>query len=100
MKPKATSAPVVLDVYFLRGEIVVPRKLLEHLIADEEPADPDALTARQREILQLVAKGFSNAQVAKSLFLSESTVGQHLRATYKGLGVSDRKEAARLVNGH
>jgi DNA-binding NarL/FixJ family response regulator len=83
-----------------RGEIVVPRKLLEHLIADEEPADLSALTARQREILQLVARGFSNAQIAKSLFLSESTVKQHLRATYKVLGVSDRKEAARLVNGH
>ena len=82
-----------------RGEIVAPRKLLEYLIANEDPADLDALTARQREILQLVAEGFSNAQIAKSLFLSESTVKQHLRATYKVLGVSDRKEAARLFNG-
>lgn len=81
-----------------RGEIVVPRKLLEQLIVDEEPADLDDLTTRQREILQLVAKGFSNAQIAKSLFLSESTVKQHLRATYKVLGVSDRKEATRLIN--
>jgi DNA-binding NarL/FixJ family response regulator len=80
-----------------RGEIVAPRKLLEYLIANEDPADLDALTARQREILQLVAKGYSNAQIAKSLFLSESTVKQHLRATYKVLGVSDRKEAAKLV---
>ena len=80
-----------------RGEIVAPRKLLEYLIANEDPADLDALTARQREILQLVAQGFSNAQIAKSLFLSESTVKQHLRATYKVLGVRDRKEAAKLV---
>lgn len=82
-----------------RGEIVAPRKLLEYLIANEEPADLDALTSRQREILQLVAKGYSNAQVAKSLYLSESTVKQHLRATYKVLGVSDRKEAAKLISG-
>jgi DNA-binding NarL/FixJ family response regulator len=81
------------------GEIVAPRKLLEYLIANDDPTDLDALTARQREILQLVAKGLSNAQIAKSLFLSESTVKQHLRATYKTLGVGDRKEAARLVNG-
>ena len=81
-----------------RGEIVIPRKLLEYLIADEAPADLDALTARQREILELVAKGLSNARIAKDLFLSESTVKQHLRATYKVLGVSDRKEAARLVD--
>lgn len=82
-----------------KGEIVAPRKLLEYLIANEDPADLDALTTRQREILQLVAKGYSNAQVAKSLFLSESTVKQHLRATYKVLGVSDRKEAAKLISG-
>ena len=82
-----------------RGEIVVPRKLLEYLLVNDDPADLDALTVRQQEILQLVAQGLSNAQIAKSLFLSESTVKQHLRATYKILGVSDRKEAARLING-
>jgi DNA-binding NarL/FixJ family response regulator len=81
------------------GEIVAPRKLLEYLIANDDPTDLDALTIRQREILQLVAQGLSNAQIAKTLFLSESTVKQHLRATYKVLGVSDRKEAARLING-
>ena len=82
-----------------RGEIVAPRKLLEHLLVNDGPTDLDALTVRQREILQLVAQGLSNAQIAKSLFLSESTVKQHLRATYKVLGVSDRKEAARLIDG-
>jgi DNA-binding NarL/FixJ family response regulator len=82
-----------------RGEIVAPRKLLEHLLVNDDPMDLDALTVRQREILQLVAQGLSNAQIAKSLFLSESTVKQHLRASYKVLGVSDRKEAARLING-
>jgi DNA-binding NarL/FixJ family response regulator len=81
------------------GEIVAPRKLLEYLIANDDPTDLDALTIRQREILQLVAQGLSNAQIAKHLFLSESTVKQHLRAAYKVLGVSDRKEAARLING-
>ncbi len=82
-----------------KGEIVAPRKLLEYLIANEDPADLDALTTRQREILQLVAQGYSNAQIARTLFLSESTVKQHLRATYKVLGVSDRKEAAKLISG-
>jgi DNA-binding NarL/FixJ family response regulator len=82
-----------------RGEIVAPRKLIEYLLVNDEPTDLDALTVRQREILQLVAQGLSNAQIAKSLFLSESTVKQHLRATYKVLGVRDRKEAARLING-
>jgi DNA-binding NarL/FixJ family response regulator len=82
------------------GEIVVPRTILEQLVTNEDPADLDALTTRQREILELVAKGYSNARIAKDLFLSESTVKQHLRATYKILGVTDRKEAAKLINGH
>jgi DNA-binding NarL/FixJ family response regulator len=81
------------------GEIVAPRKLLEYLIANGDSADLDALTIRQREILHLVAQGLSNKQIASNLFLSESTVKQHLRAAYKVIGVSDRKEAARLVNG-
>ena len=81
------------------GEIVVPRTILEQLVTNEDPADLDALTTRQREILELVAKGYSNARIAKDLFLSESTVKQHLRATYKILGVNDRKEAAKLING-
>jgi DNA-binding NarL/FixJ family response regulator len=83
-----------------RGEIVVPRTILEQLVTNEDPADLDALTTRQREILELVAKGYSNARIAKDLFLSESTVKQHLRATYKILNVNDRKEAAKLINGH
>jgi DNA-binding NarL/FixJ family response regulator len=82
------------------GEIVVPRTILEQLVTDEDPADLEALTTRQREILELVAKGYSNARIAKDLFLSESTVKQHLRATYKILNVSDRKEAAKLINSH
>jgi DNA-binding NarL/FixJ family response regulator len=83
-----------------RGEIVVPRMILEQLVTNEDPTDLDALTTRQREILELVAKGYSNARIAKDLFLSESTVKQHLRATYKILNVNDRKEAAKLITGH
>ena len=82
-----------------RGEVVAPRKLLEFLIANDDHADLDTLTPRQRDILGLVAEGLSNGQIARRLFLSESTVKQHLRAAYKTLGVKDRKEAARFVNG-
>ncbi len=80
-----------------KGEIVAPRELLEYLIAHEDLADLDILSARQREILEFVGEGLSNAQIAKKLFLSESTVKQHLRAAYKLLGVSNRTEAAKLI---
>jgi DNA-binding CsgD family transcriptional regulator len=58
--------------------------------------DLAALSARQREILGLVVEGMSNAEIARRLFLSESTVKQHLRGAYKLLGASNRTEAARL----
>ncbi len=82
-----------------KGELVAPRKLLEYLVtetANGETADLDALSPRQREILRLVAGGLSNAQIAKRLYLSEFTVKQHLRATYKLLGVRNRIQAAKL----
>lgn len=79
------------------GEVVAPRQLLGYLIAGEGSADLDLLSARQREILKLVADGMSNAQIADRLYLSESTVKQHLRSAYKLLGVSNRTEAAALV---
>jgi DNA-binding NarL/FixJ family response regulator len=44
-----------------------------------------------------VVDGLSNAQIAARLYLSESTVKQHLRAAYKLLGVKNRTEAARLI---
>ena len=82
-----------------RGERVVPRWLVGHLVADlvyEEPAEFSSLTSRQREILMLVAEDLSNAEIAQRLFLTESTVKQHLRAAYKVLGVKNRTDAARL----
>lgn len=83
----------------LRGELVAPRQLLEYLIANEEFADLEMLSTRQREILELVDGGLTNAQIAKSLFLTESTVKQHLRNVYKVLGVRNRTEAAKLIRG-
>lgn len=82
-----------------KGEVVAPRKLLEFMIANDDPTDLDALTSRQRDILDMVAEGMSNIQIAKRLYLSESTVKQHLRAAYKLLGVSNRSDAAKLVRG-
>ncbi len=78
------------------GEIVAPRELLEYLIT-EIPTNLSVLSVRQREILELVRDGLSNAQIAKRLFLTESTVKQHLRGAYKVLGVKNRTEAARLL---
>jgi DNA-binding NarL/FixJ family response regulator len=81
----------------IEGQIVAPRELLEYVISNEEPMDLNLLSNRQREILELVGEGLTNAQIAGRLFLTESTIKQHLRAAYKILGVSNRTEAARLM---
>jgi DNA-binding NarL/FixJ family response regulator len=78
-----------------KGELVVPRGLVPGLIAGETPPDL-ALTARQREVLGLVAEGLTNAQIAKRLFLTEGTIKQHLRLIYKLLGARNRTEAANI----
>jgi DNA-binding NarL/FixJ family response regulator len=79
------------------GEPVVPQELLLRLIIRDDRVDLDVLSARQKEILDLVVDGLSNAQIARRLFLSESTVKQHLRAAYKLLGVKNRTSAANLI---
>jgi DNA-binding NarL/FixJ family response regulator len=60
-----------------------------------EVDDALGLTRREREILQLVAEGHSNAQLARMLWVTEQTVKFHLSNIYRKLGVSNRTEASR-----
>lgn len=59
-----------------------------------------ALTARQREILELAAKGLTNADIAALLGISPSTVKVHMAAVYRVLNVSNRTEAAMVAQRH
>jgi DNA-binding NarL/FixJ family response regulator len=80
------------------GKALVPEGLLEKLTVEESAtADLTVLTPRQREIVGLACEGLSNAQIAQRLFLTESTVKQHLRAAYKLLKVHNRTQAAKLM---
>ena len=55
----------------------------------------EPLTAREKEVLQLMAQGQANKQIALSLGISEHTVKFHLSALYAKLGISSRTEAVR-----
>jgi DNA-binding NarL/FixJ family response regulator len=58
-----------------------------------EPAPAEALSAREIEVLKLVAEGKSNPEIGKELFVASSTVKTHLDRAYAKLGVSDRAAA-------
>jgi len=60
-----------------------------------EPARDPGLTKREVEILQLVAEGYSNSQLAKMLWVTEQTVKFHLSNIYRKLDVANRTEASR-----
>jgi len=60
----------------------------------------DQLTAREREVLLLVAEGLVNKQIARRLGISEKTTKAHLTRIYAAIGVSDRTQAALWAERH
>jgi two-component system, NarL family, response regulator LiaR len=58
------------------------------------PESPDSLTARETEILMLIARGKANKQIASELYLSEKTVKAHVSSILRKLGVQSRTQAA------
>jgi DNA-binding NarL/FixJ family response regulator len=71
----------------------VARALIDARHARTRP-DPARLTDKQKEVLDLVARGLSNRLIAREMGISEKTVKAHLTAVYAALGVTDRLQAA------
>ena len=63
--------------------------------ASEEESPIESLTAREREVLQWMAEGLANKQIALKLGISEHTVKFHLSSLYAKLNVSSRTEAVK-----
>lgn len=93
-----TAAVHALGEGLWTGSPVLMQNLLERQPAFTlEEGEPmiDPLTPREREVLQLVAEGLANKQIALSLGISEHTVKFHLSSLYTKLGVTSRTEAIR-----
>lgn len=85
-----------------RGEVWFDRSTLAHVVADIRDADRDAtagpdeariasLTSREVEIIEGIAEGLKNRQIARRLFISEVTVRHHLTSIYSKLALPNRQ---------
>jgi predicted ATPase/DNA-binding CsgD family transcriptional regulator len=90
------------------GRATPPERAVEYAL--EGPAEPEetaaslaypaGLSAREVDVLRLLAGGLTNAQIAQQLFISPRTVNTHLTAVYHKIGSSTRAEAARFATEH
>ncbi|MER6734358.1 response regulator transcription factor [Streptomyces puniciscabiei] len=80
----------------------VQRRLLERLSQPEPPPataeePPDGLTARETEVLLLIADGLSNQEIARKLHVSTATVKTHINNLFSKTGLKDRAQAVRYA---
>jgi DNA-binding NarL/FixJ family response regulator len=72
------------------GQLAVPMALARRLA-------PRPLSHREKEIMALVARGYTNRQIAGRLFLAESTIKTHMSSALRKLDARSRAEASALV---
>ncbi|TSD58397.1 response regulator [Aeromicrobium piscarium] len=79
-----------------RGESVLSPSVATRVVSRVR-ADTTELSDREGEVLRLVARGRSNREIARTLFVSEATVKTHLTHVYEKLGVGDRAAAVAVA---
>ena len=95
----------------LRGEAAIDPAVQHHVVdalahsttAEQGAGEvqlPDGLTAREAEVLTLVAEGLSNAEIAARLVVSEATVKSHINHLFTKTGVRDRAQAVTYAYRH
>ncbi|MGW1901054.1 response regulator [Streptomyces hirsutus] len=79
------------------GRTVLSPAVASRLVSAVRAPAAEPLSAREREVLALVARGTSNREIAHELFISEATVKTHLTHLYAKLGVRDRAAAVAVA---
>jgi two-component system, NarL family, nitrate/nitrite response regulator NarL len=90
---------IAIILKLMRGNKHVSPELAARILAEPEiietqPAMGSQLTVRDQKILELIAEGLSNREIADHMHLTESTVKQYASQLFKALGVKNRVEAA------
>lgn len=83
-----------------RGETVLAPSVASTLVRQVRAPAPPALSAREVEVLRLVAAGRTNADIGRELFISEATVKTHLLRVFNKLDVADRTAAVTTAMSH
>jgi DNA-binding NarL/FixJ family response regulator len=98
---KDTPLGVLLDAVRMaaRGETVLAPPVAARLVTRLRAPLAEQLTPREIEVLALVARGLSNVEIARELFIAEATVKTHLLRTFAKLTVNDRTAAVTAAIG-
>jgi DNA-binding NarL/FixJ family response regulator len=97
---KETQGRDIINALHLasRGMHVMPRSAAAAGPADRlDMPEPDLLTAREADVLDLLQQGYTNAEIAHELSIGIETVRTHARNIYRKLGISTRRDLARLT---
>jgi DNA-binding NarL/FixJ family response regulator len=100
LKERVYNGAVLVDALrrLVEGETVVDPTIVSRLLGRRRTADPlQALTAREREVLALVAEGLSNKAIAQRLRITERTVEAHITQTFGKLGLAENPGSHRRV---
>lgn len=76
------------------------RLIAAALTGERKSTPPDDLTAREIEVLKLIAAGFSNTEIATALVVSAATVKTHINHVFQKTGARDRAQAVRYAYEH
>ena len=100
LKERVGDPAILVDAItrLTEGETVIDPTIVSRLLARHREHDPlDELSAREREVLGLVAEGLSNTAIAERLVITERTVEAHVKQIFGKLGVGQSPETNRRV---
>jgi serine/threonine-protein kinase PknK len=100
LKSRITDVDEFVDTLerILKGGSVVDPALVQELVAARRAKDPlDVLTAREREVLALMAEGRSNSGIARQIWVTEGTVEKHVHSILRKLRLPETDDAHRRV---
>jgi DNA-binding NarL/FixJ family response regulator len=108
VKSQSDDEVVLAVKEILSGRIYVPALLSRHMGTQEQALEIahgssdgagilERLTSRQKDVLRLMAEGYSNKEIARDLDIAEATTKIHAAAIMRELGVRNRTEAAVLI---